>query len=154
MGSIEIPIKLVSRPELMAQAEELGQPAIKALTVVREEGPSRDGVRGARTYKILALYGLPRPALVGILGHELFHVLQSEATGDEKDAAFREGSANYVQVALLRARGEGARARLIERDTDPVYGEGLRRFQRLVKARGEKDALLLGARSIAFPRGF
>ncbi len=154
LGKIETPIELVGKPQLIAAAEELGQPAIKALTVVREEGPGQDGVRGARTYKILALFGLPRPALVGILGHELFHVVQSEATPDERDAAFREGAANYVQVTLLRARGEHTRARLLERDTDPTYGEGLRRFERLVKAKGQQDALRIGIRSIAFPPGF
>ncbi|MEZ0230632.1 MAG: hypothetical protein ACAI25_18570, partial [Planctomycetota bacterium] len=63
LGRIEVPIKLVTKQELIIAAEELGQPAIKALTVVREESPGHDGARGARTYKILALFGLPRPAL-------------------------------------------------------------------------------------------
>jgi len=154
LGSIEVPIQLVSKDDLLAQAKEVGQPAIRALTIVREEGPGDDGKRGARSYRILALYGLPRAGLVGILAHELFHVAQSEASSSDRDAAFREGSANYVQVVILRARGEEMRARLIERDTDPVYGEGLRRFERLAQAAGQKKALQLGLRSIAFPDGY
>jgi hypothetical protein len=153
-GKIEVPVKLVSRSELLAEAQDVGQPAIKALTVAREEAPASDGTRGKRSYRIAVLYGLPRPLLVGILGHELFHVLQMESSSADRDPAFREGSANFVEVIVLRARGEETRARLLERDTDPIYGEGLRRFERLVAARGRAEALRLGVSSIAFPEGY
>ncbi len=151
---IEVPVKLVGRPELLADAREVSGPAVKAFTGVTEDAPSSDGSRGARRYRIVALYGLPRAELIAILGHELFHVLQVERSGAERDPAFREGAATYVQVILLRALGQDVEARLLEKETNPTYGEGLRRFEALVKARGEREALELGLRSVAFPRGF
>jgi hypothetical protein len=154
VGSIQVPVALVSRSKLLEQAAEVGEPAIQALTVAREEAPSGDGARGVRGYRIVALYGIPRRALVAILGHELFHVLQVEASPAERDAAFREGSANYIQVVLLRAQGEEPRARLLESVSDSTYGKGLRRFEQLVRARGRTEGLSLGLRAVAFPEGF
>jgi hypothetical protein len=154
LGSIQVPVALVSRQKLLEQAAEVGEPAIQALTVAREDAPSGDGARGPRGYRIAALHGIPRHALVAILGHELYHVLQCEASPAERDAAFREGAANYVQVVLLRAQGEEPRARLLESVSDATYGKGLRRFEQLVRARGRAEALSLGIHAVAFPEGF
>jgi hypothetical protein len=154
LGPITVPVALVSRQKLLEEAADVGKPAIQALTVAREDAPSANGGRGARSYRVIALYGIPRAALVAILGHELFHVLQCEASPAERDPAFREGAADYVHVVLLRAQGEEGRARLLESVTDTVYGEGLRRFERLARARGRKEALALALGSTAFPDGF
>ncbi len=154
LGAIQVPVALVSRQKLLEQAAEVGEPAIQALTVAREEAASGDGARGARGYRIVVLHGIPRRSLVAILGHELFHVLQCEASPAERDPALREGSANYIQVVLLRAQGEEPRARLLESVSDSTYGKGLRRFEQLVRARGRTEALSLGLRAVAFPEGF
>ena len=68
--------------------------------------------------------------------------------------AFREGAANYVQYKVLRRLKAKRWARILEKNPDRVYGGGLRRFRKLVKAWGEKEALRLGAKSQRFPAGF
>ncbi|MBI3724587.1 hypothetical protein HY251_11625, partial [bacterium] len=154
-GKIETAVTLLPRPELHAKAGPLANRWLKGLTEVEEEG-AQDGKRGARRYRIFVLYGLPRAGLLGVLCHELFHVFQSEKNPKtlEADAAFREGAANYVQVCVLNARGESLRARLLERQGDSVYGEGLRRFEKLAADRGLRRAIELGAREQRFPDGY
>lgn len=153
LGSLEPPVVLSSCHELGARAGTLAHEGLKALTEVEERGAS-DGARGERRYRIYALYGLARVGLRGVLAHELFHVLQSEATAATIEPALREGAANYVQVRVLRALGEEVRARLLEEDRDPVYGEGLRRFERLAHDRGERAALEVGLHGPRFPEGY
>jgi hypothetical protein len=153
LGSIDTPVTLVSKPELLARAGALAHPALKALTECDEQIPG-DGTRGERHYRIYVLSGLPRAGLVGVLSHELFHVLQSEATAHGSEPPLREGAANYVQVRVLRARGEELRARLLEEDRDPVYGDGLRRIERLAGEKGESAAIQAGLRAARFPEGY
>jgi hypothetical protein len=150
---VPTPVVLVAKPALLGLAGELAHPNLKALTVVEEEVVP-GAVRGPRSYRINVLSGLPRGALIGVLGHEVFHVLQSEASNRERDPALREGSANYAQLRILEGRKDVQRARFLEQDKDPIYGEGLRRFERLVKERGEREAIDLGLRAAAFPEGF
>ena len=95
--------------------------------------------------------GLPEGQLYGIVAHELFHVWQLEASPDELDAAWREGSACYVQWALLWARGEGFWARLVESHTDPVYGGGLRRFRAFAEGRTAAELRRAWRREADFP---
>jgi len=155
LRSVPAPVALVLKPELQAKAGALSSNWIKGLTEVEEEGAA-DGRRGARHYRIWALSGLPRRILVGVLAHELFHVFQSElnAEAGTADLPFREGAANYVEVRVLRSRGETLRARLLEKQGDAVYGEGLRRFERMAKELGERRALELGAKMQGFPEGY
>jgi hypothetical protein len=153
LGSVETPVVLVGEQELHAHAGALAHAGLKALTEVEERG-SVENARGERRYRIYALYGLPRAGLTGVLAHELFHVLQSEASAAPQEAALREGSANYVQVRVLRSRGEDVRARLIEEDSDQIYGGGLRRCEKLALDRGEAKALEMGIHAVHFPEGY
>lgn len=153
LGSVETPVVLASSHELAKRAGSLAHEGLKALTEVEERGGG-DGARGERRYRIFVLYGLSRAGMRGVLAHELVHVLQAEATAAALEPALREGAANFVQVRVLRAGGDEVRAKLLEEDKDPVYGEGLRRFERLARDRGERAALEVGLRGPAFPGGY
>ena len=152
----EVPVKLelTDQPGLLARAgDTISHPELRAFTEIREQLLDERVVE--RQLTIVALGGLPRPFLLGIFVHELFHVWQAlQGVSEVGEAALREGAALYVQHRVLKARGETRWAHALEVSRDPVYGRGLRRFQKLVAARGEPAALELGAKERRFPPGF
>jgi len=147
-------VTLVDRDDLVRLAgATLAHPHLRAFTEVE------DSYRGERLvhrqFRIYVLRGLPGPALVGVLAHELFHVHQVLSGGGLRaEEVFREGAAQYVQHEVLQAIGAHEWADRLRRGDDPVYGAGLRRFQALVTARGEEAALRLGATGRRFPSGY
>lgn len=153
LGATRIPIHLVQRPRLLELAgPELADPNLKAFTQVEERW---DNGVASRSFEIFALHGLPRGALYGVLAHELFHVAQARSGApSDTDPALREGSANWVQWALLVSRGDEVRARLLWDDDDPIYGVGFRRFSKLASDRGDSEALAVGLASRRFPTGY
>jgi hypothetical protein len=156
-------LRLVDRRTLLADARELAHPALQAFSSI-VPGAATPGRAPPRATTIEVLYGLPRVALGGILVHELFHAHQAARRQDPRpvDLAFVEGAAEYVQLrALQRSEpgdeggevGEGWAARLVANE-DPVYGGGLRRFERLAAAVGEARAIELGLTCGRFPPGY
>lgn len=135
-----VALRLVGREELMREAKDLAHPRLRAFCQIRERYLGEELV--SRTFTIQALRALPRGLLRGILVHELFHVWQAEV-GAPEDASpgWREGSANWAQWLVHRARGETLWADQMERDPDLTYGEGFRRFRRLAEALGPEAAL-------------
>jgi Protein DA1 len=143
LGPVQVPVKLVSKQELKAQAPDSG-PGIEGLTTHRGRGLDA----------ILILDGLPRRTMVQVLVHELFHVFQREASNEKVETSFREGAANFAAATVLRALHDEGRLALLERNPDPVYGEGYRRFERLAASLGQERAVELGLRATGFPEGF
>lgn len=152
-----VEVRLVDAAALQAEAADLAHPALQAFSsIVAGEPPAGGGARPLEAVRIIALYGLPRPALRAILVHELFHAHQTARREDRgpPDEAFVEGAAQLVQLRALEAAEAHAWAARLVANEDPVYGDGLRRFRRLVDALGEARALELGATRGAFPPGF
>lgn len=104
-------LELVDAPALARWAGRLAHPRLQALTVAPDA--SGDDDEGRTT--ILVLRGLPRPALRGVLAHELVHAaqIQGGATrpgpdGASPDPAWLEGSALWVHARVLRDEEGGA----------------------------------------------
>lgn len=149
-----VSVSLATRAELAAAAPELAHPNLRAFCQIRELLRGEEVVR--RDYEILALGGLPATELRGILCHELVHVAQAEVHGasDEAQPAFREGAACWVQYRIHQELDEDRWVRQLIESRDPVYGGGLRRFLRLVDAKGEEEALRLALQRKRFPPGY
>jgi hypothetical protein len=77
----------------------------------------------------------------------------SDPRGGDVELPFVEGAALWAQRRVLVDLGHLDLAERIERDQDPTYGGGLRRFRLLVDALGEREALALGASTSRFPPG-
>ncbi len=148
-------VVLVDAYALARHADDLAAPGLRALTVV-ERRASGPGIAAATIY---VLDGLPRDYLVGTLAHELVHVWQEGQRLGRRfpepapELALREGAAVWLQREVLRRAGAVRLVELLEHNGDPVYGDGLRRFEALVRARGLADALRLST-SGRFPAGY
>lgn len=146
-------VTLLDRPELLRLAGDVAHSELRAFTEVEDIYQGNELV--LREQRIFLLRGLPREEAIAVLAHELFHVWQVRNGGGKgATPAWREGSAQWVQLRVFESRGAKRWAERLRADPDPVYGEGLRRFEKLVKARGEAEALRLAATTTGFPAGF
>jgi hypothetical protein len=134
LRSTPIELKLQDRHSL-ARLAQVPSPMVKGFTEARRKDITVAGRlhRGPWKFKILALHSLPQEAMIGVMAHELFHVWQVLNCPDQTPQ-LREGSANYAQWRVLRRRQQWLWAELIEKDPDPVYGDGFRRFRRWCEA--------------------
>ena len=153
LAAVPCRITLLDRPELLGLAGRDRHPDLRAFTEV--EDTYHDELLVLREFRIYLLRGMPAVEAGAVLAHELFHIWQvKQGGGIHAQDAFREGAAQWVQLRALRHRGATAWAERLHRDPDPVYGEGLRRFERMVLSLGEPEALRLGATAEDFPSGF
>jgi len=157
-------LELVDAPTLAERAGSLAHPRLQALTVAGSaradggDGDASDGDDG-RT-EILVLRGLPRPALRGVLAHELVHAAQlmqgatrTPPGGAGPEPAWLEGSALWVHARVLRDVGADAWAARLADPDDPGTGGALRRFDLVVQALGQGRALRLATTTPRFPAG-
>lgn len=157
-------LELVDARTLAERAGSLAHPRLQALTVAGSargaggDGDAADGDDG-RT-ELLVLLGLPRPALRGVLAHELVHATQltrgatrSRPGGAGPEPAWLEGSALWVHARVLRDVGAGAWAARLADPEDPETGGALRRFDLVVQALGQAEALRLATTTPRFPAG-
>jgi hypothetical protein len=137
LGALPLRLELVDPDEL----EELtAAPLDRTLGLFQGErrvfesgGP--DDLKGT----VYLTRGLPRPVFITSAGHELMHAWLFIHRLDNRDISLVEGSCNMAGVLALRSLMDDDAAWVrnsIERDPDPVYGEGYRRVAKLVKERG------------------
>lgn len=147
-------LELVDAPTLAERAGSLAHPRLQALTMAAEDDGRPDEARAERI-TILVLLGLPRPALRGVLAHELVHAaqLQRGATRDGPEPEWLEGSALWVHAQVLRNTDARAWSGRLADPDDPGTGGALRRFELVVQALGRAEALRLATTTPRFPAG-
>ena len=154
LRDVEVSVTLLPRPELLDLARDLAHPSLRAFTEA-ETTTAPDGRVKLRLYRVYMLAGQTRLATAAALAHELFHVHTVEQGGGiGAREAWREGAAMHVHQRVLAYWGRDDLAAQLLESPDPAYGEGLRRFRRLVRERGEAEALRLAATTLDFPRGY
>ena len=110
-----------------------------------------------QSFQIHILDGMPRMHYIATAAHELMHVWQYLNGPLGNDPALCEGSCNYASLMVLKQIGGAEADYLIEslrKNSDPVYGEGFRRVERLVRARGADGWLEHLRTSKYFPAGY
>lgn len=146
-------ITLLDRPELFGLAGRQRHPDLRAFTEV--EDTYHDDELVLREFRMYLLRGMPEVEAAAVIAHELFHVWQvKQGGGLQATDDFREGAANWIQLRAYQHRGASDWARRLHDDPDPVYGAGLRRFERMVLGLGEAEAVRLGATAPDFPTGY
>ena len=90
----------------------------------------------AESFNIYALDYLTREYLEYVCAHELGHDWQVEHYPNIKDPSVREGFAEYVGWLYNRMHGRHQLNRRIEKNVDPVYGDGFRRITAIADREG------------------
>jgi len=106
-----------------------------------------DGVAGLHYYEkingrlkvseIYILNGLTPRKILAVIAHEYSHAWQAENCPDRQDNRVREGFAEWVSFKILKTKGYNEEAENMLKTTDPVYGEGLKKYIDLEKKYGE-----------------
>jgi hypothetical protein len=112
---------------------------------------------GNRKLNVYFLYGMPRMELISTIAHELTHIYQFNHRRFKNDRAFAEGSCNYAAFLVL-GRYPGRESSFfraaMQQETDPVYGEGLRRVKRFAEAEGMATWLTRLRKKKDLPKGY
>lgn len=99
--------------------------------------PKTEIIRTNERFAIYVLYGLPKEKLIEVCAHELAHDWMQDNYPGIKDMKIREGWAEYVATKANRLFGNENLNRRIERNPDPVYGDGYRAIAQYVADHGE-----------------
>ena len=155
----EIPVSLVGQSELVRLIAK-DHPGLKPDGICRPELRKRPFATAweVSDLRIFMLTGLPRVQFEKTAAHELTHAWMALA-GCPRDQtpAFREGACNLAAYFYLQTLGTPYAARLkhyMLEDTDPVYGEGLRRHVRYAQAHRVRGTLAALRTHQDFPAGY
>lgn len=104
----------------------------------------RDGKKRRLVKGVTILSGLPRESFEGTVVHELGHAWLYLAHVDNLELWQEEGFCNLLCYILHKNRHTPEaqfQVRLLEIDSNPVYGEGFRRVRTLFKKHGFGEAI-------------
>ena len=134
----DVPVHLVDKKKLAAVAADIYQDKTKGITnsVTKRLGDERVSV----THAVYILSNLPRVEFSGVLIHEYLHVWLNE-NGIKMSLEEVEGFCNLGYM-LSNLHSEEALAgvlqKTIEKDADPVYGDGYRSMKNRLDISGWK----------------
>lgn len=106
-----------------------------------------------KEYFIYILSHLPAGSFAQTAVHELTHDYMEEYFPCIKDPVWCEGAAEYAASLYNIVRKNSGRNQVMEKNDDPVYGEGYRMFRRLIpsslspREKAEKLKLLLARKN-------
>jgi hypothetical protein len=106
---------------------------------------------------VYVLWGMPEAEVISTLAHELTHVWQFRHGRTDNDPALCEGSSNLAAYLVCRQYADPYFAYVIEKlqkNNDPVYGEGFRRVKRLADDSGITNWLTWLAEHDRLPQGY
>ena len=133
---LRLSVKLVYRPELIAHSEHHGSEPLGMIRTMIPKG-------GLRTHRyvegISLLIGLSRYVMEGIAVHELGHAWLFLHGVDGLSLNVEEGFCNmlsYLYHEHLNTDESHFAMRMIEKNPDPVYGNGFREVQAAVRQYG------------------
>jgi hypothetical protein len=114
------------------------------------------GVAGLHVYSmgISTIYvqkGLSPDFALEAIAHEYTHAWQCRNCPEDQDLTFREGFAEWVSYLVLLSKKDYATATLKLKETDPVYGEGLRKMILLEESLGRKAVIDYARHHNGFP---
>lgn len=132
LGSVETPLLLVDQEEMNRHAAKLHSRQPSGLA--SHAATTRNGVVVERTVTaIMILHGLPQEHFSKIAAHELGHSYLFMHGFPELPPLVEEGLCELAAYLWLRQQNtpEAAfRLRLMEKDDDPIYGQGYRAARR------------------------
>ena len=88
------------------------------------------------SWKILVLYGLPEARLGEVFAHELAHDWMQEFCPNIKDLKLKEGWAEYIAWKMNSIMGNSSLNSRIEKNPDPIYGDGFRMMKKIADRDG------------------
>ncbi len=88
------------------------------------------------TYEILVLYGIPKNRFREVVAHELAHDWMKEHFPKIEKLWIKEGWAEYVAKLINIQYNQPELNRRMEFNPDPIYGEGYRKINKIVKEKG------------------
>ena len=110
-----------------------------------------------KKFDIYILRGMPELNFISTAAHELMHVWLYLNAPYEMDKAMSEGSANYASYLVLQNRRANRAKYIIEnlnKDRDPIYGDGFRRIKNLVGSLGRHGWLGYISENQRMPAGY
>ncbi|MCX6170826.1 MAG: LIM domain-containing protein [Ignavibacteriales bacterium] len=108
-------------------AGELGQGYCDSQTRTQYENDKL--VSNSTSHIIYVLNGVSKISVEATIAHELMHAWMLENTNGDHPDNIREGSSNYVSYLFLNSINDPAKndqMKIIEKNSDPVYGGGFR----------------------------
>ena len=106
----------------------------------KETSDSNERIK-SRKYEILFLSGIPLAKLREVAGHELAHDWMEENYPHIRDVKLKEGWAEYVASQVNRLYGQERMNIRMERNKNPIYGDGYRYVKGIVEKGGIKALL-------------
>jgi len=100
---------------------------------------SQNGTKIRRDFDIYILEGMPKPHFISTAAHELMHVWIYNNAPRGSDPILVEGSCNLASYLVLQNYKSDMSEyiiSLIEKNPDPIYGDGFRKVKALYKHEG------------------
>jgi hypothetical protein len=140
--SENIKIKSVNRNELKEIAGSNFVDRLKGYS--RTKVTTSGGISEAE-HTVYALSLIPRTHIESVVAHELMHVWLFQNTHDDHTPELKEGSCNYISYLYMKHESYSQEANfiimLIDKNADPVYGDGFRKVKLKFQNRKLDDLL-------------
>lgn len=137
----KIPIQLVNKNQLSEIADEMHSEGTKGFTSSKSKMLGKKVI--SSSHKIYILHSLPKIEFMGVLAHEFLHVWLNERR-IELSPAETEGFCN-LGVLLINSSSSAELAEKLtlnmEKNPDPVYGDGYREMKKQLDKLGWKGLL-------------
>ncbi|MBV6512372.1 MAG: hypothetical protein FMNOHCHN_01869 [Ignavibacteriaceae bacterium] len=129
-----VSVKGVDKNTLKSKAAKSFTESLRGFcdTQIKSEYRNDKLVKETASFTVYVLNGLPPIYTESIIAHELMHVWFHQNGLSGLDALTTEGSCNYLSWTWLSRSPDPAAPmviKMLEADTDPVYGEGFRRIK-------------------------
>lgn len=139
-----ISVKGVDKKTLKTRAGKSYSETLRGFcdTQIKSEFRNDKLVKETSVFTIYVLNGLPPVYTESILAHELMHVWFHQNGLSGLDALTTEGSCNYLSWSYLSRSPDPAAPmimKMLEADTDPVYGDGFRRIKQNFSSKPLKE---------------
>lgn len=135
-NNLPLRVEFRTREEVRRQVQGGGDTLGFCLRTRMRRSGQRDDVR---VEGVALVKGLPEPVFRTTVVHELGHAWIGVHTLRELPAWFEEGFCQYVaylHCTDLNTKKLRFQAEMIEKHTDPIYGEGFRRFRTAAEKMG------------------
>lgn len=136
-------VKDVFRKEGLGEITSWQLKVMDAETIIAESG-GKNVLGLASSARVIYMFRhLSRVAFAEVLAHEMLHIWQYDRK-IKYEAFYSEGFCNLGSYVVLKAIGNAeARAKIdiMERDTDPIYGDGYRYMKNVYSTGGWSSAI-------------
>lgn len=157
LGSHETPLRLVDQPSLskLSNAGTRDRPILGLARNERLED-NKGRIIKRRCEAILILYGLPENHFRQVAAHECCHAWLHYKGFDRLPKKVEEGLCTLSEFLYLKNSPDpdrDIRIKMLDRNQDPVYGDGYRAARKAMKAKGLNAMLKYVYKNRRFPGG-